>query len=184
MERYRRAGLILLITLAFASGLVACSGFSLIGGVAGGVLTVLAVVFWFATATTQTGCTTQACLSLVFDGGEGEDLGPCLSQIFDGGGDAGVEVGPCLGAPLPDAEVEDVGEDAGPIGPCLSIAPPDAAVDEDAGGPDASPDVASLRQSQDPQPAKSEAIARLAKRGVLPPDVAARLRGPTDEEPS
>ena len=188
MDRYRRLGLTVLIALSLASGVVACSGFSLFGGVAGGVLTLLAIVFWFATATTQTGCTTQACLSLNIRDAEFEtDVGPCLS---DAGVDPRFDVGPCLSALPPDAEVEDATEDGGPIGPCLSIAPPDAEVGDDAGepdadsDPDASPDVASLRGRRTPAVARGEAIERLAQRGVLPADVVARLKTPVDEEPS
>lgn len=205
MERHRRTALSILVALILTSGLVACSGFSMLGGVAGGVLTLVAVVIWFSAATTQTGCSVQSCLSLVpMDGGEEPEVGPCLSPPFDvgpclgslppdAGPDAGEvgpclsldagEVGPCLSPPLPDAGDEDAGdEDAGPIGPCLSLPPPDAEVDDDAGETDASPDVAEAPRPRGPQLARMEAIKRLSQRGVLPPDVAARLVDSGDEE--
>lgn len=221
MQHHRRTALALLVSLILASGLVACTGFTIAGGIAGGVLTLVALVLWLTTATSQSGCAVQACLSLVADGGDEPEVGPCLSQILDvgpclgapldvgpclssmpdlshdvgevgpclsppppdaGDEDAGI-VGPCLSQPPPDASEEDAGdEDGGPIGPCLSLPPPDAEVDDDAGGSEASPDVARAPRPGDPLVARRETIQRLRARGVLSADVAARLVRSDDEE--
>lgn len=147
MERFRRPGLALLFVAIMASVATACSGFSLFGGLAGGVLTVVAVIFWFATATTQSGCT----------------VGPCLSPPYEepDGGDAGE----------PDADV-DGGRDSGIIGPCLTAPPPDTGVDLDAGV-----EVGALEPSSPAKSSRLAAIDRLREKGVLPADVAARLKG-------
>jgi hypothetical protein len=82
-----------------------------------------------------------------------QDVGPCLEPPFD--------AGPCLSPPYdagPDAE------DAG-VGPCLDI-------DPDAGQPDAD-----VTMAPAPRPNSRAAVqSRLLASGVLPPDVAERLR--------
>jgi hypothetical protein len=181
MERFRRPGLALFVVAIMASVATACSGFSLFGGIASGVLTIAAVVFWFATAATQTGCEVQTCLSLVLpepDGGDASasdagdsSVGPCLS--IDGG-----IVGPCLSQPPPDGgdSGTDGGVDTGIIGPCLSQPPPDGGDDLDG-----SVEVGAVERNT-PASSRLAAIDRLRAKGVLPADVAARLKGSKNEE--
>ena len=146
------------------------------------------------------------CLSL--DGGPDPradaradaEVGPCLSPPLDAGPDprTDAEVGPCLSMAPPDATAE-----AARMGPCLSMAPPDARVgpclspdtgmtgthdsgageDPDSGVDDVSmaPPLESVPEVELVADARIEVLERLAKRGVLPPDVVARLRGDDPE---
>lgn len=108
------------------------------------------------------------------------DIGPCLSPPFDVGPDTGDDVehdvfGPCLSQPLdvPDTSacLADVLDSD--FGPCLSIIPPD--VIEPADGEEDTPDSAETKAA--PATARDKVIASLGARGVLPPDVLARLTG-------
>lgn len=132
------------------------------------------------------------------------DFGPCLSPPWDIVDDRGVDLGVCLSPIPPDADAEAGPEEVDiPIGPCLDPLPPDEAPDAgeiDVGpclsdvpepdfgpclsppapdwGPDAGTDAdvdAAQAPPAKPASARAQAIERLASRGVLPPDVLARL---------
>ncbi len=136
------------------------------------------------------------CLDRVPDDIEADDVdepdvGPCLEPEPPDADEKDAdepEIGPCLAPPLdivepPDADDSDADDAAdgetkdAPAGPCLSLPPPDA---ESSMAPE---------PPQEPTPALARAAARseirerLAKHGVLPPDVAKRLGVDVDTSP-
>lgn len=107
-----------------ASVLTACT-VSVQGGLIGGILSTLLVVFLFLSGMSQQGCDEDDTKP----DPDPEDatvpdahIGPCLSPLEPDGG-LDMSIGPCLGAPQ-----EDMGLDA-QVGPCLSQPQQDAAMD-------------------------------------------------------
>ncbi len=175
--------LLVAVALVFLGSTLAACTVSVAGGMAGGALSLLALIFVLAgTATSTTGCTeTSVCLSMVIDqdvpdGGDVADtpettdttaakdsgsdtVGPCLSQPLD--------VGPCLGPDLTDTTDTKTAAD---IGPCLSVA-------VDAG----KKDVADTEDQEDVGPCLSGPLD--ANEGDAAKDSGSKDAGPKDAGP-
>ena len=171
MQRSTKKSLWIILTglglLLAASVLTACS-FSMTGGITGVIGALALGAALLGLGASSSGCEASSCLSPPYD------FSACLSPPLD----AGDEVGPCLGAPLPDAAPDtNVGPclgaplpDAAPditVGPCLTTRPPDGGVGALDPALEATPPAGS-RETQ-----RERAIARLADR--LPRDVSRRL---------
>lgn len=173
LQKHRRSVWALLLVIFSASLLTACSGFSMSGGIAGTIVSIVGIfLLLFGFTTTQTGC----------------DVGPCLSIIAEPPPDAGTpkdtNVGPCLSAPPPD-----MGPERGTtpdkqiepdVGPCLS-APPTGMLlpheQENHSIPQMEPGFQTKFAENSLGQSRESVIEKLGAKGVLPADVLERLGG-------
>ncbi|HEY3445239.1 MAG TPA: hypothetical protein VGK67_02700 [Myxococcales bacterium] len=198
--KLRRICWMLVVASLALSGLSACSYSSLFGAGAGLGFAGFVTALLLLVGTTQTGCSTHACLSIeaclsppLADAGPNSDahVGPCLSPPYPSDANVGpcldvqppdAQIGPCLSPPAPDAGVGVCLSVDADLGPCLS--PPQDPPDADLGpclSPPADPPDATADSRVPTKPADSalasadrqQVLERLQDR--LPDDVKDRL---------